>query len=207
MADKNRGDLRTAIREVLREPTAARWSDTTIDDYINNALVELARALMRTKTDTASVAASAETTTLPTDCLILNSLYWEDADNNITEIFRQYTRFPLSDLDEDNDEETGVPDKFWLINDVPYFRPIPEAAGTVTFEYFYKLPELDDDADVPVMSGLNNFIKAHAVYEAYFDDGDPRYEIWKQRRGEELASWMSTEVSSYSTGFKVQERW
>jgi hypothetical protein len=206
MADKTRLELRTAIREVLREPTAARWSDTTINDYINNALVELSRALMRTKTGDVSVAAEAETVTPPADLLILNTLYWVDADNNQTKIYRQYD-VPVTNLDEDNDEGTGTPDKFWFIDNLVYLRPLPTSAGTAKFEYYYILPELDTDDDVPILSGLNNYIKAYGVYEAYFDDGDPRYELWKQKKNEELASWMNAEVCNYSTGFKVEERW
>lgn len=206
MADKNRGELRAAVREVLREPVAARWSDATINDYINNALEELARALMRTKTDTSSV--DTETVNIPEDCLILNSLYWKDSAGNKTEIIRQFDdRVPLTNYEGDTDKNTGIPDKYWLINNVIYLRPIPDTAGTIEFEYYQKLPELASDEDVPALSGLNNYIKAHAVYEAFFDDGNPMYELWKQRRGEELASWMSTEISMYSIGFKERENW
>ena len=201
MAEKNRGQLRTAIRDVLSEPVAARWSDPTINEYINSALEALSRALLRTKTATTSVATNTETVSLPADCLVLNGLYWVNANGDVKPIVRQVTdRIPV---EEGDDTETGIPGKYWFIDDVIYLRPLPEEAGTVKFEYYYRLPDLENDKDVPALPGLSSYIKAHAVFEAYFDDGDPRYELWKQRRGEELSSWMALEVSNYSTGFRV----
>ncbi len=204
MADKNRGELRTAIRSVLREPVAARWLDTDINDYINNALEEVSRALLRTKKSTALVAKNAETVTLPTDCLILNELFWVDINNVITPIYRQFedaipTTAAVNDI--------GTPTKYWLIDNLIYLRSVPDTAGTVQFVYYYKLPELNSDTDVPALSGLNRFIKACGVYEAYFDDGDPRYELWEQRKNKELISWLGVESSTYATGFKQQENW
>lgn len=202
MADKNRGQLRTAIRSVLKEPTAARWSDTDINDYINNALEEVSRALMRMKTVTSSVLKDAETVSLPSDCLVLHELYWIDSNDDKTEIERQFEdQVPMTDTADD----TGTPTKFWLINDTVYLRPVPDANGTVEFLYYWEMPDLDSDDDTPALSGLNNVIKAHAVYEAYFDDGDPRYEIWEDRRNKELLSWLSIEASICSTGFKQEE--
>lgn len=202
----NRLELRTAIRGVLREPTAARWSDADINSYINNALEEVSRALLRRKTATASVAIDTDTVTIPTDCLIISHMFWVDADDNVSEIEREFDdQIPIDDYEDDDDDDTGVPDKYWLIDDAVTLRPIPAAAGTVKFVYYYSLPELDEDTDSPALDGLDRFIKAHGIYEAYFDDGDPRYEIWKQRKVEELLSFLSVESSKYGTGFKVKE--
>jgi hypothetical protein len=194
----NRQELRLIVREVLREPVPARWSDALLNTYINNAIGEVEKALMRTKTDTADVEAGQETVSLPEDCYALNSLHWVGSG----EIKRQYSGVP--DMEEG---VTEIPDRYWLIDNKVYLRPTPKEPGTVKFEYYYKLPRFITDDDVLPLDGLDNFVKAHTVFEAYFDDGDPRFEIWKQRKNEELATWMTAEISSYSTGFKVEERW
>lgn len=194
----NRQELRLIVREVLREPVPARWSDALLNTYINNAIGEVEKALMRTKIDTADVEAGQETVSLPEDCYALNSLHWVGSG----EIKRQYSGVP--DMEEG---VTEIPDRYWLIDNKIYLRPIPKKPGLIKFEYYYKLPRLITDDDVLPLDGLSNFVKAHAVFEAYFDDADPRFEIWKQRKNEELATWMTAEISSYSMGFKVEERW
>jgi hypothetical protein len=191
----NRGDLRTAIRSVLMEPAAARWGDADINGYINNAIAEVSRALLRKKTAEVSVLAGTETVTLPSDCAVPTDLFWND--DKIARV-----------LDEEipTGSDTGTPDRYWLIDDVVYFRPIPDEDGSAKFVYYYNLPSLSTDTDSPALDGLDNFIKAHGVYEAYFDDSDPRYELWNQRRAQELAAFLSLEASKYSIGFKVKER-
>jgi hypothetical protein len=194
----NRLELRTAIRSVLREPTTARWPDPDINSYINNALEEVSRALLRRKTATSAVLANAETVTLPTDCLILTDLFW--VGDNTTEIVREF------DEEVPMNSDTGLPDTYWLIDDVIYLRPIPNAGGTVKFKYYYSLPSLDTDEATPSLNGLDAFIKAHGIYKALKDDSDPRFELWDTERQKELLAFLGVESSKYSTGFKVKER-
>lgn len=189
----NRKEIRVAVRDVLREPVPARWSDATLNTYINNAISEAEKTLMRSKVSTIGVEAGQEIIQLPSDCNVLNTLYWKN-----DEIKRQFAGLPMGD-------EKDVPSKYWLINDEIILRPIPNEPGTITIEHGYELPKLYTDDDSPV-DGLDSFVKAHAVYEAYFDDGDPRFELWRQRKTEELVLWMNREMSNYSIGFRVDER-
>ena len=188
----NRLELRTVIRSVLREPVPARWSDNDLNRYINKAIEDVSLSLSRQMM--ASLQQSTETFNMPDDCLILTEVYWND-----NPIERELGASIPTGTD------TGTPSRYWLIDDVGYLRPIPDIEGTMKLMYYYSLPSMVADTDEPPLKGMDNLIHAHAVYQAYFEDGDPQFQIWRQRRDEEFISFIGTELNNYSTGFQVKE--
>jgi hypothetical protein len=194
-------EIRTRIRSILQEPFPARWQDTDINAYINAGLRDIAILAERIRTKTIDVAIGVETVTFPTDMLTLKTIYWGDGSQRY-ELDKALNTYPSDDTTQDD------PTTAYIYDQAIHLRPKPQAAGKVTIVYHMKPVDMTLDADTPELQGAEDALISYGVYRAYFEDGDPRSQLWEQDYSKEQLKWLAVErENNNSPAFQVKARW
>lgn len=168
----NRGELRAAVREELLEPTAARWTDSQLNRYMNDILLDLAK-VSRTEiqADPVSVSAGAATFALPATILLPKVVVWVEGGT------RYRVRWANAPMPRDT-TATGTPYLAWLEGSTVRLWPTPSADGQAIVKGVRRPASLADDADVPELQDVDEALIAGTVWKAYQSDFDPQRDIW-----------------------------
>ncbi len=194
-------ELITAVRNILREPVAARWTDNDIKRYLNSGLSDLAKLSEKTKTSSISVTYSTSSIVIPSDVLAIKTLYWYDANSGKIELEPSVESMP------DDDISTGTPEKYYLLDDNIILRPIPVIDGTLYLAYTKKPAQLLNNTDTPELKDSDDALISYAVWRAYFEDGDPRATLWENDYAKQALKWQAVEMENYEQPFRVKEWW
>ncbi|GAB7387353.1 hypothetical protein BSNK01_11890 [Bacillaceae bacterium] len=194
-------EMRERVRSILQEPVPARWSDEDINGYLNEGLLDLAFMAQRPKSTEIPLAAGQSTVTFPSDFLSIREIYWGDTKG------KKPLYLAVEDLPLD-DETKGTPKKFYLLNGTIEIRPIPDEAKNVYIVYVATPKELVNDNDVPEFPRCERVLISYAVYRAYYEDGDPRSQLWRQDFDQQLVNWLTVDRQTQPTNtFQVKDVW
>lgn len=138
----NLSEIRTKVRDEIKDSTTTFFSDAQINDYLNHALKELAKDAKVEADWTTNLVADTATYTLPTNCLQIQVVE-VDADDDGT--YEVYKPIPYKQV-----LEGRVTDGYWYVRDrVLTLLETPDAAVTDGLKiYGYKTPDtLSNDSD------------------------------------------------------------
>ena len=151
--------IRTEVRRNLRDTdsTRQRYTDALLLDFINEAQREIVNATwLGEKTSSYILTPLTTFYSLPTDLIVITNVDFKDKQNTTLPL----TEMTLKGLNSENPDwrrTVGTPldyyvDKATTSNQlVISYIPIPttQSTGTVTVRYYYQVPDLAADADVP----------------------------------------------------------
>lgn len=192
--------LRTKVREILQEPIPARWSDNTINEYLNEGQKRVAEFAEIIRMNESSLGIGITTVSTPADCLVLRKIFWGDATEK-RELNLAGEVIPLDDNSE------GEPNRYYRINEQIEIRPIPNVAKNLYMVYYWKPTEMINDVDTPEIKDAEQAIYSYAVYQAYFEDSDPRAALWEEKYQKSLLEWSRIHNMNYSAPFQTKTVW
>lgn len=194
----NLAELIMNVRSILREPIPARWSDSDIIRYINNAIKDLAKLSFKENTITLSVLSGTPNINMPADVLNLVRVYWED-ENVKRELYSAINGYPLDNT------ELGTPSCYYVINDKIEIRPIPLLNGSLVIQYIPKPALLVNNTDEPSIKNADEAIISYAVWRALLEDSNPMAQLWEADYVKNAIKWQSLEAENYVLPFKIKE--
>lgn len=189
----------TRVRDILKEPVPARWTDEQIKGYLNRGQESLAILAERTKTEEETLLAGTGSFGFPEDFLMMKGLYWLDAPYK-REIKPGTSMIPLDDT------TTGDPRYYYLQNDRIEIRPIPVTDKVIYIVYYQRPPDMTDN-DTPFFRFSEDALVSFAVFRAYAEDNDPRMQLWEEDYIKQSRRWLVTETQNYQEPFQQLPNW
>ena len=154
-------DIETNVRRAVRDTSSTEslqtFSDSLIDDYINEGQVDFVNRTHCLQKST-SVTLSASTTyySLPNDFISMIHVVFTDANDDVT-VLEEETRTKMYQTNSKWDQDSGAPTTYFIYQDSDSnplefaVWPIPTSSstGTVTAYYFNLATDMDSDSDIP----------------------------------------------------------
>ena len=173
--------IRTNVRTEIQEPTAAFWTDSEINRFINEAcddLVEAARVEVGPSTITA--VAGTESYALPVD---FGRTRFVERETNVGSGL--YTPLRAAEL-ADRRSEKSIPSGYFIFNGNIYLTPTPDNAYKIRVWYYAAHVTLVNDSDTPTFPArFHRLAELFTVGQCKRKASDPAY---------------STYISDYSVG-------
>jgi len=188
------------VRDILKEPIPARWTDEQIKGYLNRGQENLAILAERTKTVEITLPAGEGSIVRPDDFLMIKGLYWLDAPYK-REIKPGMSNIPLDDT------TVGDPRYFYMQNEKFEIRPIPVIDRTIYVVYYQRPPDMEMDEDLPFFKFSEDVLVSFAVFRAYAEDNDPRMQLWEEDYYKQSRRWLVTETQNYQEPFQQLPNW
>lgn len=179
MAKKTLLELRTAAREELLEPTAARWTDAQLNRYLNDGQRDLAEVVRDKARVTINVTAGQSSAVLPSTVHAVEEVWWESGGTRSEVVF---SNRPF----EPDTASLGTPVKAWIEGDTLRFWPAASSDGTLLIKGVPGVAAMVDDTDthgLPDDPTAEEALVAYCVWHAYLSDFDPQREIWAAKYG------------------------
>lgn len=165
--------IRTEIRRNLRDTDSSRqrYTDAVLLDFINEAQREVVNATWLGE-KTSSYILSPLTTfySLPTDLIVITNVDFKDR-GNTTLPLQEMTLRGLNARNPDWRRTQGTPLEYYVdkattssqlqISYIPI--PTSQSTGTVTIRYYYQVPDLSSDSDVPFDSKRHLYTYHQAI--------------------------------------------
>lgn len=154
----NRSQLRSLVRDYLNEPSAAFWSDATLNNFLNvavrrvhNRIKSMSRYHFTTRVTFATTANSGYYH-LPANCKDLKMVARLDSDGQ--EIFLDLAPWPHPNQWSESELRglttmDGVPSIYWVVGSSLRLLPVPTSALTIRLYYEARLTDLADDQATP----------------------------------------------------------
>lgn len=135
-----RSDLRTAIRTFIRDENSTRWSDTTLNNLINDAMRDISSHLRtNVKTTTLTFGVSDTSKEWPTDLIALFEAKIDD--KPIWKVSPQTIR--------NRESGTGSPCLFYVVGGHMFLYPTQSASTDVDLTYLAYTADFTQDTDTP----------------------------------------------------------
>lgn len=223
------GNARTDVRSLIDEPVAAFWTDTEINQWLNQGTQEIQRvAEWKRGIATIDTTAGTQEYIAPSDLLRLYRLEFVPTNNTSYTYSLEFRGYNEMDAAWGNLKSlpSAYPEQYTLWNnpndtdpDVLGLRivlyPVPAVDGTLNVYYYSTavFAETDDDnLDIP--PDWETMIENYACYRALRKDADPRWQEFKQefdtqmaqlidvsRTYTDQANWASTGQQNYNPLF------
>lgn len=212
--------VRTQVRDYLDEASAQFWTDSNINDYINEACADIARrAEWKRNKATVAVTANVQTYMMPTDLYRAHRVEFQQtgASDIYTVEFRGYMEM---------DQIWGI-NQQWPANYPLYYTlwgyppsmsailyPVPANAGSL-FVYYYQTitTAVSDSDDVDILEGWEDLIYDYAVYRALRKDADPRFKDFQQTYEDKFIHFYDStrnfqdQAGTFTTGQQALPSW
>ena len=192
---------------MLNEPTAARWTDSELQRYINDAQRDIARRIpWYRKKDTATATATTQEHNAPSDAQLIYDVSWTETGTSRV--------IPLEMFDFKNiafsagtalTTAAGMPRYYWTWGypGTSTFKvnlmPTPGVAGTLTYHYIgspadHAITTTAQTGSVIVPLGYEDAVTLYVVYSALMADADPRWQEYKQLYEQAMAALEETAI-------------
>lgn len=151
-----RSEIRTDVRTLLNEPTAAFWTDANLNTYINkanqrvNSIIASTREDYFTQAATFSTIANTKSYTFPTDCRFIRRMevYSTSDASDIEKIDEM--KFPRVEMQSDWPfPEPGRPKRYTVYGTQFNLEPIPDGIYTMRIYYDSRKDDLALDSESP----------------------------------------------------------
>ena len=181
----------TAVRSLLDEATAVFWSDTEIQNWVNEGCLEVSRrAEILWNTDAIAVTALTQTYNCPTDFLNGHRSQFAITGSDIVYPV-EYRRYNAMDdiwgilpslpsawprywtMWEQTDVATG------LIQPYIMLYPVPGENGTLTLFYYRQSQPVTGSGQLDIQPGWQDIVYDYAVYRARRKDRDSDWQAAK----------------------------
>ncbi|NLZ95987.1 MAG: hypothetical protein GX921_09220 [Bacteroidales bacterium] len=192
-------EIITAVRSILREPIAARWSDDDIKRYLNSGLIELANAAEKTTTKEVLITAGTSGIEITDDMLTIHAVYWE-LDDEFKELYPGIETLPKS-------KAQGLPKEYYIIDDAIKLSPVPDIDGAAKIAYVKKPASMVTDTDKPELKNADNVLIAYGAWQAFLEDGSPYTQIWEAEYAKRVMNWVSVYSDDYQRAFRTKGAW
>jgi len=134
----SKANILTEVRNILGEPSAVFWSDNEINEWIDQAAVDISsKAMCVEASGTLTLASGTLEYTEPTDCIKVYAVLVSN---------RGLLKIHPRQLGNATETSSGTPNYFYHFNGKIGVYPVPSAAGSATVLYS---KETDDITDVP----------------------------------------------------------
>lgn len=164
--------LITAVRDEVSEPTAGFWSDAEITRWINRANYDLAAVagIESATSGTITTIDGTESYTTPTGFGLVEQVEWVDPNNSDT--FLLLTPMAV----ENRVDGKGQPTGFFILGDLLFLTPKPDAAYTLRVWFYKAGVTLTLTTDTPIIpSRYHDLLTLFAVSQAKRKADDPAY--------------------------------
>ncbi|MDI3298381.1 MAG: hypothetical protein QJR08_04335 [Bacillota bacterium] len=193
--------LRSLVRSELQEPQAAFWSDSEINQYINEAVQDLGRVARIAARAQVSVSAGQALVSYPSDFQALRDVAWLDLTNAL---------WPLARIRRGVEPDTSSATPTGFIPDVGGIRlwPTPSAGGSLILAYWRRPARLSADTDTSDLPGdpgeIDRMIVDYAVARARRKDDDPAWVAYYQTYQMARAEYRSQRMLATAQVWDVQ---
>lgn len=158
-------NVETLVRQHVHDPSAAKYSASTVDSFINEGQREVVSATWcLEKSTTIALQAGVTYYSLPSDYLSTNLVIFKDTSNTTIKLI-EVGKKPLYDNNADFENSSqGTPTQYFTRDDPSGgtaqqigFLPIvvTGSTGTVTVYYTQQVTDLSGASDVPFNGQLN----------------------------------------------------
>ncbi len=193
-------DMIAKVRDDVQDPSAQRWSDQTITNYLNDGQTEIRQFSRAISSISTAVAAATDYIGRPATLLTPYKAFWNDGTN-------QWFLQDNYGVPEDPNTLQGLPSDVYYAGSNIYIRPVPSAAGTLVLTGTLRPTPMVLDTDVAFYDGSDSTLVAYATWLCLMSDGDPTaanwYQIYETRRTE----WSSEEANKNPTTSRIQRGW
>lgn len=173
----NKGEIRTAVRDEISEPTPGFVSNTEIDRWTNRANYDLAEAAgMESGTSTTVTTVSGtESYDLASDFGLVDQVELVDAsDPNAFDILQPKEH-------QERQDQTGKPAGYYVLAGKLYVVPKPDGVYTLRVWYLRTGVTLTADGDTPIVPArYHDLITLFDISQAKRKGDDPAYLTYLQ---------------------------
>lgn len=174
----NLGQIRTAVRDEISEPTAGFWSNAEIDRWINRANYDLvdAAGIESASAQTITTIDGTESYSLASDAGLVEQVELVDkTDSTEFTILR-----PLS-LEQRDTDGKSEPVGYYVNGTKLFVVPVPDGVYTLRVWYTRAGVTLSADSDTPIIPArFHDLLTLFAVSQAKRKGDDPAYQTYLQ---------------------------
>lgn len=176
-------ELIAAVRDDVQDPGAARWTDTTITRYLNEAQLKLAQVSRQLHPWNQLLPAGTVFIALPADLLIIKNIYFEQAS-------ARYEGNLKFGLPPESAQVQGNPIDVYIVGgNTAYYYPVVSQDTTQIIAGIQRPAPMQADTDVPSIIDADDVLITYADYKCFLNDGDPMASAKKQIYEQERAEW------------------
>ncbi len=166
-------DMIARVRDNVCDPTSARWADSTITAFLNDAQIRLAQMSRTPTARSVVVPAGTSYVIKPSDLLVPKNAFFEQgSDIYLLDIRQGMPTDPIS--------MAGIPDTLYILDAMLHIRPVPGQDGVLDLEGIGRPTPLVNPTDTTTLEDADSVLVAYATWMCFMADGDPAAAGWKQ---------------------------